>query len=107
MLVKPPRWVLAVEAVVVACAIVVLAYKVTLTNRAMVTYDDIRRELTYQSAAGEVLRGETADLPGSLEASGSREISGLEIGHVPRKSEIVLLRIVGARVVTKHVPTAD
>lgn len=164
MLLKPPRWVLAVEAVVIACAIVVLAYKAamrvrplgridqaqflpkadpaarvrdyyarypesylrigkeswrydgvdrtarhkfTLTNRAMVTYDDIRIELTYQSAAGKVLRRETVELPGSLEASGSRDISGLEIRHVPCKSETVLLRVVGARVVTKHVPTAD
>lgn len=155
---KPPRWVLAVEAVLVVCAALVLAYKAamwvrplgridqaqflpkvdpatrvreyyaryperyirisgeswrydgadgtarhkfTLTNQATVSYESIRIELTYQSAAGEVLHRETVDLPGSLEDSGSKEISSLEVKRVPTRSETVLLRVVGASVVTR------
>jgi hypothetical protein len=164
MLLKPPRWVLAVEVVVVVCAALVLAYKAamwvrplgridqaqflpkvdpatrvreyyarypesyirisreswrydgadgtarhkfTLTNQATVSYEGIRIELTYQSAAGEVLRREAVDLRGSLEASCSREISGLEIRHVPPGSETALLRVVGASVVTRQMPAAN
>jgi hypothetical protein len=157
MLIRPPRWVLVTEGVVVLCAVAVLAYKAamwvrplgridqaqflpkvdpktrineyyvrypesyirlskeswqydsaggtahhkfTLANRATVRYDSIRIELTYQSSAGKTLHCETISLPGTLEASGSMEISGLEVKHVPPASETVLIRVIGAHVDT-------
>jgi len=158
MLLKPPRWVLVAEAVVVVCAAAVLAYKAamwvrplgrvdqaqflpkvdpkvrvreyyarypesyirvskeswqylstlktahhkfTLTNQATVSYDSIRIELTYQSAAGKAIHRETITLPGTLEASGSMEVSSLEVKHVPPDSDTVLIRVVGANVIEK------
>ncbi len=74
-------------------------HRFTLTNKATVSYDNIRIEVSYQSAAGKVVLRETIVLPGILEASGSREISDLEVKHVPSDSETVLIRVVGANVV--------
>ncbi len=153
MLLRPPRWVLVTEAVILVCALAVLAYKAamwvrplgrvdqaqflpkvdpgkrvreyyaqypesyiragkeswrydscsgtayhrfTLTNQATVSYEDIRIELTYKSATGKTLHSETITLPDRLPAIGSREISDLAVRHVPRDSETVLIRVVGA-----------
>jgi hypothetical protein len=74
-------------------------HKFTLTNQATVSYDSIKIELTYQSATGKAVHRETVALPGTLAASGSREISGLEVKHVPPDSESALLRVMGANVV--------
>ncbi len=158
MLIRPPRWVLVAEAVVVVCALAVLAYKAamwvrplgrvdqaqflpkvdprkqvreyyaqypesyirigkeswrydsgsgtayhrfTLTNQATVGYEEIRMELTYKSATGKILHSETITLPGRLPATGSMEISDLAVRHVPRDSDTVLIRVVGAIVVGK------
>ncbi len=158
MLIRPPRWVLVAEAVIVVCALAVLAYKAamwvrplgrvdqaqflpkvdpvkrvreyyaqfpesyirigkeswrydssngtayhrfTVTNQATVGYEDIRIELTYKSATGKTLHSETITLPGRLAATGSMEISDLEVRHVPRASDTVLIRVVGAIVVGK------
>lgn len=158
MLLRPPRWVLVAEAVVVLCALAALAYKAamwvrplgridqaqflpkvdpkvrvreyytqypesyiriskeswrydsnsgtahhkfTLTNQATVNYDNIRIELTYQSATGRAVHSETIALPGRLEVSGSMEISDLKVKKVPRDSDTVLIRVAGATVVGK------
>lgn len=71
-------------------------HTLTLTNQATVTYEDIRVELTYKSATGRALHSDTIMLPGRLPSSGSMVISDLEVRRVPRDSDTVLIRVVGA-----------